>query len=397
MTEQTEQERTEQYRAAVKASIGKMEEILRAAMDRHPNGSDVQFIGGDQVWVHENGAEHRTGIPMTDSLLLQWADAFGLKRGGAQTLYRGAAGTLEVGQDILGIRLRMTWRRQYGRNGQIALNVRLLPSEPPPLTGPRFQSNPVPQALVDMVLNNNDGLILFEGPTGSGKSTMQAALVNEVNKTQARHIYTLEDPIEFVHESAMSLVSQREIHTDVDSFYQGLQTAKRSKPGIILLGELRDPVTKRAALESAGEGHLVLATSHASSVPEAVNTFIGAFPSDEQNDVAQRMATSLKGVIVQQLVPSLDGRVVPIREMLTVTDVVASKLRERDAADLRSVLMSSESRQHPGTFSKDDDLLRMVMAGKVAQEVAIHRAINGKELLARIEASEEMRRESGTR
>lgn len=393
MTEQTEQDKVEQYRAAVQASVKKMEEILRAAIEMHPNGSDIQFIGGDQVWVHENGAEHRTQIPMTDALLLQWADAFGLKRGGAKALYKGKEGTLEVAQDIVGIRLRMTWRRQYGRNGQIALNVRLLPSEPPALSSARFASNPVPQALIDMVLDNNDGLIIFEGPTGSGKSTLQAALVNEVNKTQARHIYTLEDPIEFVHQSAKSLVSQREIHTDVDSFYQGLQTAKRSKPGIILLGELRDPLTKRAALESAGEGHLVLATSHASAVPEAINTFIGAFPSDEQNDVAQRMATSLRGVIVQQLVPSTDGRVVPVREMLTVTDVVASKLRDREGGDLRAVLMSSESRKNPGTFSKDDDLLKLVLEGKVERTVALRRAIAADELAARIDAGEEMQRE----
>jgi twitching motility protein PilT len=238
-----------------------------------------------------------------------------------------------------------------------------------------------------MVLNNNDGLILFEGPTGSGKSTLQAALVNEVNKTQARHIYTLEDPIEFVHTSANSLVTQREIHTDVDSFFQGLQTAKRSKPGIILLGELRDPVTKRAALESAGEGHLVLATSHASSVPEAIATFVGAFPSDEQNDVSQRLAVSLRGVITQQLVPSTDGRVVPMREMLSVTPVIASKLRDREAGDLRGVLMSSEARQQPGTFSRDDDLLKLVLQGKVEPEVAISRAISANELRERIGAN----------
>lgn len=387
MTETADaQQKKASWERAVLNSIEKMETTLQQAIALHPNGSDIQFVGGDQVWVHENGTENRTGIPMDDATLLQWADAFGLKRGGATELYNGAKGTLEVAMDIIGIRLRMTWRRQYGRHGQFALNVRLLPSEPPALTGSRFQANPVPQELVDMVLNNNDGLILFEGPTGSGKSTLQAALVNEVNMQQSRHIYTIEDPIEFVHTSRESLVTQREVHTDVDSFFQGLQTAKRSKPGIILLGELRDPVTKRAALESAGEGHLVLATSHASSVPEAVATFVGAFPSDEQNDVSQRLATSLRGVITQQLIPSLDGRVIPMREMMTVTPVIASKLRDREGGgDLRAVLMSSESRQQPGTFSRDDDLLKLVKAGKVSKLVALGRAINKDELAARLE------------
>lgn len=386
MSEMTDEEKKQQYAAAVKASVEKFETILAHAREKHPDGSDIQFVGGDQVWVHENAAEHRTQIPMTDALLLQWADAFGLRRGGAQELYHGDKGTLEVAQDISDIRLRMTWRRQFGKHGQIALNSRLLPNTPPPLDGARYASNPIPQALIDMVLNNTTGLILFEGPTGSGKSTMQASIIDLVNATQARHIYTLEDPIEYVHESKMSLVSQREVHTHVDSFYQGLQTAKRSKPGIILLGELRDPVTKRAALESAGEGHLVLATSHASSVPEAIESFIGAFPSDEQNDVAQRMASSLKGVVTQQLIPSTNGKVVAVREMLTVTDVVASKLRDRQSGDLRNVLMSSETRNQPGTFSRDDDLLKLKLAGTISTDVAIRYAIVPKDLRARIEA-----------
>ena len=379
----TEQE--QQWKTAVAAAPAKMEQILERAIELHPNASDVQFVGGDQVWVHENAAEHRTGMAMTDALLLQWADAFGAERGGARELHKGKAGTLEVALDIIGIRLRMTWRRQHGKGGRFALNVRLLPSEPPSLSGPRFKENPVPQALIDMVLNNTDGLILFEGPTGSGKSTMQAGLVDLVNKTQARHIYTLEDPIEFVHESAKSLVSQREIHTDVDSFFQGLQTAKRSKPGIILLGELRDSVTKRAALESAGEGHLVLATSHASAVPEAISTFIGAFPSDEQNDVAQRMSVSLRGVIVQQLIPAVSGRVVPVREMLTVNNVIASKLADRETGgDLRAVLMSSEARKDPGTFSRDDDLLKLFIDGKITAEVALEKSLNRDDLHAKM-------------
>lgn len=373
------------WEAAVAAAPAKMEQVLRAAIAQHPNGSDIQFVGGDQVWVHENGAEHRTGIEMTDNLVLQWAEAFASERGGAQELAKGAKGTVEVARDIIGIRLRMTWRRQHSHGGRYALNVRLLPSEPPNIAGSRFQENPVPQTLIDMVLNNTDGLILFEGPTGSGKSTLQAALVDLVNRTQARHIYTLEDPIEFVHRSDKSLITQREVHTDVDSFFQGLQTAKRSKPGIILLGELRDSVTKRAALESAVEGHLVLATSHASAVPEAIASFIGAFPSDEQNEVAQTLSVALRGVVVQKLIPSRDGRVVPVRELLKVDNVIASKLADRETGgDLRALLMSSEVRQNGDTFSRDDDLLALFQAGKITHEVALANALKPADLAARM-------------
>jgi len=375
----------EAWKAAVAASPKKMEEILRAAIAKHPNGSDIQFVGGDQVWVHENAAEHRTGIEMTDNLLLHWAEAFGAERGGARELAFGKKGTLEVALDIIGLRLRMTWRRQHSHGGRYALNVRLLPSKPPVIDGPRFQENPVPPALIDMVMNNTDGLILFEGPTGSGKSTLQAALVDLVNRTQARHIYTLEDPIEFVHVSQKSLISQREIHTDVDSFFQGLQTAKRSKPGIILLGELRDPVTKRAALESAVEGHLVLATSHASAVPEAIASFIGAFPSDEQNEVAQTLSVALRGVVVQQLIPATSGKVVPVRELLKVDSVIASKLADRETGgDLRAIMLSSEVRRSEGTFSRDDDLLKLYRGGKITAQVALEKALKPEELRARM-------------
>lgn len=385
-TEQTTAEqRAAAWKTAVADSLTKMRQILQAAIERHPDASDIQFVGGDKVWVHENAAEHRTDMEMSDGLVLQWADAFGADRGGANELVNGPRGTLEVGRDFMGIRLRMTWRRQHSENGRYALNVRLLPSEPPRIDGPRFQENPIPQELIDMVLNNTDGLILFEGPTGSGKSTMQAGLVDLVNRTQARHIYTLEDPIEFVHKSNRSLMSQREIHTDVDSFFQGLQTAKRSKPGIILLGELRDAATKRAALESAGEGHLVLATSHATAVPEAIATFVGAFPSDEQNDVAQRLSVSLRGVAVQQLIPAVSGKVVPVRELLVVDSIVASKLADRETGgDLRAIMLSSEVRHNAGTFSRDDDLLKLFKGGKITAEVALKKALKPDDLRARM-------------
>jgi len=363
---------------------------LKAIQVEYEDASDIQFIGGDRIWVHENGKDLRTAHEVDDWTLLCWAEALGQERGGAVELAFGGAGTLEAAAKLADVRLRMTWRRQHGEAGRLALNARLLPVEPPSIESSRFKNNPVPQALVDLVMNNTSGLVLFEGPTGSGKSTLQAALVNEVNKTQARHIYTLEDPIEFIHPSNMSLVSQREVHTDLDSFYQGLQTAKRSKPSIILIGELRDLQTKRAALESAGEGALVLATSHASGVSEALATFIGAFPAEEQNDISQRLAVTLKGVVVQTLIPSADGKVVPVREMLTVDNIVSSMLRDRDT-DLRGLMGSSAVKQSPGTFSKDDDLFELYRSGRITLETMEFYADRWAEIEARLRQMGEVR------
>lgn len=358
-------------------------ELLGAATRAFPEASDIQFVGGGALWVHANGADTRTSTTIDNREdLLAWAKVFGRGGDGDQQLEHGSRGAVENAIDIAGVRLRMTFRRQMGG---YALNVRILAQNPPTLDNPRFSRNPVPQALIDIILNNTDGLVLFEGPTGSGKSTLQAALVAEVNRTQQRHIYTLEDPIEFVHTSQRSLVTQRQVGSDVDSFEQGLITAKRSKPGIILLGELRDKAVMRAAIESAGEGHLVLATSHASDVPSAISSFVGSFSSDEQAEIRQRLAAALRAVIVQKLVPTIDGKMVPAREMLAVNEIIRSKITEHaSSATLRTALMSSGLKSD-GTFSRDEDLLRLWERGEIADETVLMHALHREQQQTKID------------
>ncbi|WP_332248136.1 MULTISPECIES: type IV pilus twitching motility protein PilT [Microbacterium] len=358
------------------------EDLLIAAMGKFPDCSDVQFVGGGNLWVHENGAEHRTTVELSnEDHLLLWAKIFGRSGDGDRDLREGPSGSVENAIDIAGVRLRMTFRRQMGG---FALNVRILSQEPPSLTSSRFSRNPVPDALIKLVMENTSGLILFEGPTGSGKSTMQAALVAEVNSTQQRHIYTLEDPVEFVHHSHRSLISQRQVGTDVDSFEQGLVTAKRSKPGVILLGELRDKTVMRAAINSAAEGHLVLATSHASDVASAIAAFVGSFGADEQPEIRQRLAGSLRAVVVQQLVPTTDGKVVPARELLVVNSTIASKIRETSSSEKLEAALHSSGAKGEGTFSRDEDLVRLAVARIISFETAVMKASQPKEVEERL-------------
>lgn len=361
----------------------RFEAIIGSVLEEAPDASDLQFVGGDCMWVHANGSDRRSQVKIHDAEdILTWAKIFGRGGRGDEELRTGTKGAVENAVDVAGTRLRMTFRRQFGGH---ALNVRILAQDPPRLDSPRFERNPVPQALIDIVRNHTDGLVLVEGPTGSGKSTMLAALIAEVNATQHRHIYTLEDPIEFVHASNRSLVTQREVGTHVDSFLQGMKTAKRSKPGIILLGELRDKETMRAAVESAGEGHLVLATSHASAVPEAIATFIGSFPANEQGEIRQRLATTLRAVIVQKLIPTRDGKMVPAREMLKMLPPLAAKIREGGPADsIRTALQSSGNRDEPGIFSRDDDLFDLVAKRHVEPATALIHAHSAGELRTRI-------------
>jgi len=356
----------------------KFERIVSTSMGQFEGCSDIQFVGGGAVWVHQNGADKRTSLKLDNTAdLLMWAKMFGRGGDGDIQLQENARGSVENAIDIAGVRLRMTFRRQMGG---YALNIRILSQSPPTLDNPRFARNPIPDKLIDIVLNNTDGLVLFEGPTGSGKSTMQAALVAEINRSQHRHIYTLEDPIEFVHESQKSLVTQRQVGTDVDSFEQGLITAKRSKPGVILLGELRDKAVMRAAIESAGEGHLVIATSHASDVPSAIASFVGSFSSDEQPEIRQRLAGALRAVIVQKLIPTIDGKMVPARELLVVTNQIASKVRDSSSSDRLEAAVYSSATKQDGTFSKDDDLLKLTIAREISPETAMLFARQPKEM-----------------
>lgn len=360
----------------------RFEQIVAGVMEQHPDASDIQFVGGGVVWFHANGKDLRTNMRLdNEEDLLAWAKVFGRGGDGDVQLREGARGAVENAVDIAGVRLRMTFRRQMGG---FALNIRILTQIPPTLDSPRFQTNPIPDKLIDIVMNSTDGLVLFEGPTGSGKSTMQAALVAEVNRTQHRHIYTLEDPIEFVHESQSSLVTQRQVGTDVDSFAQGLITAKRSKPGVILLGELRDKVVMRAAIESAGEGHLVMATSHASDVPSAIASFVGSFSSDEQPEIRQRLAGALKAVIVQKLIPAANGKVVPVREMLVVDNTIAAKIRETSSSERLASAINSSATKGGGTFSRDEDLLQLTEKGLITPEVALRFAQQVNEVRERL-------------
>jgi twitching motility protein PilT len=364
--------------AELVAAYNRFENILTDCLHELPDLSDIQFVGGGVVWVHANGEERRTSITLdNDKDLLAWAQLFGRGGTGAKDLAEHHSGAVENAIDIAGVRLRMTFRRQMGGYG---LNIRLLSQDPPLLSSTRFERNPVPQKLVDMVLNNSYGFVIITGPTGSGKTTMLAALIAEINMRQHRHIYTVEDPIEFVHLSRESLITQRQVGTDVDTFAQGMITAKRSKPGVILLGELRDKEVMRAAIESAGEGHLVLATTHASNVHSTISSFVGNFTADEQPEIRQRLAGSLRGVIVQRLVKTTDGKMVPAREFLVVDDTIASKIRETSSSEKLAAAINSAATKKAGSFSFDDDLLALCEAGQISVETAMLHAVQKTEV-----------------
>ncbi len=208
------------------------------------------------------------------------------------------------------------------------------------------------------------GLVVVAGPTGSGKTTTLASLIDLVNRTRRCHILTIEDPIEFLHRDQLSTVSQREIHTDTEDFATALRSGMRQDPDVILVGEIRDLETLRTALQASETGHLVLASLHAKSAVDAVNRMIDMFPAGEQRQARTALAESLMGIVCQRLVTAQrrDGR-------LPVVEVLASNGRVRDAInDPDKTIMLSEiiaEGEYYGMRTLEQDLVRMVIGGDI--------------------------------
>ena len=225
----------------------------------------------------------------------------------------------------------------------------------------------LPVALVPMV-GVSHGLVLVTGATGSGKSTTLAALLEHVNGARACHIVTLEDPIEYVFRPRRAVIHQREIGTHVDGFASGLRAALRGSPDIILVGEMRDRETIRLALTAAETGHLVMSTLHSGTATMAVDRIVDAFDDAEKLEVRQQLAGALRHVVAQQLLPTPDGRRIPVLELLTVTHAIAAQIRE-GRTHLLAAQMEVEAGERMVTMERA--LADLVRAGRIDRQVAL--------------------------
>lgn len=229
------------------------------------------------------------------------------------------------------MRVRANLYRQHRGPG---VSLRLLPARIPSLDELDLEE------VFRTIAQWHDGLVLVGGPTGSGKSSTLAALIDQLNRTQALHIVTLEDPIEVIHSGQRSLVNQREIGRDCRNFAQGLRSALRQDPDVIVIGELRDLETIRLALRAAETGHLVLATVHTRSAVNSIDRLVEVFAPEEKALVRGMLAESLRMVVAQTLIRRLDGGRVAAREMLVATPAVRNLIREGRMAQLHSVMQT---------------------------------------------------------
>ena len=260
----------------------------------------------------------------------------------------------------------------YSERGRTALAIRRLEESVRSLADLRL-----PPALAELVTLES-GLVVVSGPTGSGKSTTLASLVGAINREHARHIITLEDPIEYLHESQRSLVHQRELHADFPDFPSALRSALREDPDVILVGEMRDTATMRAALQAAETGHLVFSTLHSGSAIGATERLIGAFPGPERDSIRHQLSLVLTAVVAQTLLPGRGGGFrVPVVELLWVTPAVANLIRVGKTAQLHSTM---ESQSAAGMRTQEQALAEGIERGWIDEEVA-RRAAKAPSLL----------------
>ncbi|MCI3922542.1 type IV pilus twitching motility protein PilT [Paenibacillus sp. TRM 82003] len=226
----------------------------------------------------------------------------------------------------------------YRQRGNASLTIRLIPTNIPPL-----ERLGLPRSALEFV-NKPQGLLLVTGPTGSGKSTTLAAMIDYINQTRNEHIITLEDPIEFVHGNRKCIVNQREIGVDTASFGIGLRAALRQDPDVILVGEMRDLETISTAITAAETGHLVFGTLHTADAPQTIDRIIDVFPPEAQQQIRVQLASVLLGVIAQRLLPRADGAGrVAAMEILVSTPAVANLIRTEKVHQIRSMMQTGKA------------------------------------------------------
>ena len=266
-----------------------------------------------------------------------------------------------------------TWRDQariranaYFQRDSLAAAFRLLP-----LQIPGFELLGMPES-VHRLLDRRNGLILVTGPTGSGKSTSLAAMVDLINKTRPYHIITFEDPIEYVHKHRLSIVDQRQVGDDTPSFAEGLRSVFREDPDVVLIGEMRDLDTISTALTIAETGHLVLATLHTNDAPTAINRIVDSYVGAQQQQVRIQLAACLAGVIYQQLIPAVGGGRVAAFEVLIANTAVRSMIKEGKTDQIRSVLQTTV---REGSQTLERSLSGLLRAGMITDSDARGRSL----------------------
>tara|TARA_S200000501_G_C20867026_1_gene762408 strand:+ start:2007 stop:3050 length:1044 start_codon:yes stop_codon:yes gene_type:complete len=328
-----------------------IESLIKAAFEN--KASDIFLSAGHVARMKVNGQLMIAGDDPIESedMIAFW------KRCGADPEYDGDRDSSYVAHN--GVRFRVNLHRHLGNLGAV---LRQINTEIPGI-----ESLGLPVELLTKWVSAPSGLVLITGPTGSGKSTTLASSLEWLNQNSSKHIVTIEDPIEYLFESKKSLFTQREVHTDTDSFARGLRSSLRQAPDVILLGEIRDPETAKIALQAAETGHLVLATLHSANVSETIERLTNLFPSQDRESQLQLLSNLLIGICCQVLLPSAYGGLHLVTEHLENTGVIRNYVRESRIPEIVDFIRRGDN---PNNKLFMDALVEATQKGHLTQEEA---------------------------
>ncbi len=332
-------------------------EYLEIAVERQ--ASDVFFVAGKPACIKEDGQivpfDDKTLQPADTQLLVN--EIFDRSKRTMDDFNR--CGDEDFSFAISGLaRFRVNVYRQ---RGSMAAVIRIVSFDIP-----TPQQLGIPDGVMEVAAQTS-GMILVTGTAGSGKTTTQACIIDSINKTRNCHIVTLEDPIEYLHRHNKSIVSQREISIDTRDYLSALRACVRQAPDVILLGEMRDYETMQAAISAAETGHLVIATIHTKGAVKSVDRIIDSFPASQQDQVRLQLATVLNTVISQQLMPDIDGGMVPAFEIMHVNNAVSSMIRDNKTHQIDSLIAASAAE---GMVSMNKSIADLLKDGKITEETA---------------------------
>lgn len=343
---------------------GRLERWLRLLAGR--NGSDLLLVAGAPPAIRVDSKVVPLADGPLDGLDIEEAVVPALAPH-ARRQYRDG-GIADASFRISGIgRFRINLHRERGR---AAAAIRLLPTRVPKLSTLGLPAS------VELLAQLPRGLVLVGGPTGSGKTTTLAALVDEINRRDARHIVTIEDPIEYEHQHQGCVVEQVEIGVDAPDFPTALRAAVRQAPDVIVVGEMRDPETMRIAVSAAETGHLVFSTVHTTDVASTISRIADSFPTERQNTIRQELAMALAAVLTQTLLPKPGGGLVPAAELLMIGYGARQHIRKNALQHLHQEI--TITRRH-GSFTLEESLARLVKEGLVDMRDAHARAVHVEE------------------
>ena len=328
-----------------------IESLIKAAFEN--KASDIFLSAGHVARMKVNGQLMIAGDDPIESedMIAFW------KRCGADPEYDGDRDSSYVAHN--GVRFRVNLHRHLGNLGAV---LRQINTEIPGI-----ESLGLPVELLTKWVSAPSGLVLITGPTGSGKSTTLASSLEWLNQNSSKHIVTIEDPIEYLFESKKSLFTQREVHTDTDSFARGLRSSLRQAPDVILLGEIRDPETAKIALQAAETGHLVLATLHSANVSETIERLTNLFPSQDRESQLQLLSNLLIGICCQVLLPSAYGGLHLVTEHIENTGVIRNYVRESRIPEIVDFIGRGDN---PNNKLFMDALVEATQKGHLTQEEA---------------------------